>query len=103
MKAFLIFLAVGGAILYGLLAFTQNALQDGKSENTLTAQTQSSHPAAQQLSSGARTCTMGILKPKTRNFAGNLSANRCIAHAAEPGPSQYLAKADKPSVCCIGG
>ena len=51
MKAFLIFLAVGGAILYGLLEFTHNALQDGKAENSLAAQTQSSHPAAQQLSS----------------------------------------------------
>jgi hypothetical protein len=51
MKAFLIFLAVGGAILYGLLAFTHNALQDGKAENSLAAQTQSSYPAAQQLSS----------------------------------------------------
>jgi hypothetical protein len=51
MKAFLTFLAVGGAILYGLLAFTHKALEDGKAENALAAQTQSSHPAAQQLSS----------------------------------------------------
>jgi hypothetical protein len=51
MKAFLIFLAVGGAILYGLLEFTHDALQDGKAENSLAVQTQSSHPAAQQLSS----------------------------------------------------
>ena len=51
MKAFLIFLAVGGAILYGILAFTQKSLEDGKAEDAIAAQTQSSHPAAQQLSS----------------------------------------------------
>jgi hypothetical protein len=51
MKAFLTFFTVGGAILYGLLAFTHNALQDGKSENSLAAETQSSHPVVQQLSS----------------------------------------------------
>ena len=51
MRAFLTFLAVGGAILYGLLAFTHNALQDGTSENRIAAETQSNHPATQQLSS----------------------------------------------------
>jgi len=51
MKAFLTFLAVGGAILYGFLAFTNIALRDEKAENNLAAQNQSTHPAAQQPSS----------------------------------------------------
>ena len=51
MRAFLTFLAVGGAILYGLLAFTHDALQDGTPENSIAAGTQSNHTAAQQLSS----------------------------------------------------
>jgi hypothetical protein len=79
-KAFLIFLAVGGAILYGLLEFTHNALQDGKAENSLAAQTQSSHSAAQHVPARPGS------KPKTGNSAGNLSADRCIAHTAEPWP-----------------
>jgi hypothetical protein len=51
MKGFLLFLSLGGAALYTLLVFTDDVLQDGKAENTLAVQNQSSHPVAQQLSS----------------------------------------------------
>ena len=86
MKAFLTFLAVGGAILYGLLAFTQNALQDGKSENSLTAQTQSSHPAAQQLSSWGTYLHDGApsQKPETPLATSQLTA----ALPTQPTPGQ---------------
>ena len=35
MKAFLLFLILGGAALYTFLVVTHDALQDGKTENTL--------------------------------------------------------------------
>ena len=86
MKAFLIFLAVGGAILYGLLAFTHNALQDGKAENSLAAQTQSSHPAAQQLSSWGTHLQDGTpsQKPETPLATSQLTA----ALPTQPSPGQ---------------
>jgi hypothetical protein len=86
MKAFLIFLAVGGAILYGLLAFAHNALQDGKAENSLTAQTQSSHPAAQQLGSWDKYLHDGgpSQKPETPLATSQLTA----ALPTQPNPGQ---------------
>jgi hypothetical protein len=51
MKAFLLFLLLGGAALYTFLVVTHDALQDGKTENTLALQTQPNQPVAQQLSS----------------------------------------------------
>jgi hypothetical protein len=86
MKAFLTFLAVGGAILYGLLAFTQNALQDGKSENSLTAQTQSSHPAAQQLSSWGTYLHDGTPSQKPENSLA--TSQQTAALPTQPSPGQ---------------
>ena len=51
MKAFLLFLILGGAALYTFLVVTHDALQDGKTENTLAVQTQPNRPVAQQVSS----------------------------------------------------
>jgi hypothetical protein len=86
MKAFLIFLAVGGAILYGLLAFAHNALQDEKAENSLAAQTQSSHPAVQQLSAWGTYLHDGTpsQKPKTPLATSQLTA----ALPTQPSPGQ---------------
>jgi hypothetical protein len=86
MKPFLTFLAVGGAILYGLLAFTQNALQDGKSENSLTAQTQSSHPAAQQLSSWGTYLHDGTPSQKPENSLA--TSQQTAALPTQPSPGQ---------------
>jgi hypothetical protein len=86
MKAFLTFLAVGGAILYGLLAFANNALQDGKSENSLAAQTQSSHPAAQQLSSWSTYLHDGA--PSQKPETPLATSQPTGALPTQPGPGQ---------------
>jgi hypothetical protein len=51
MKAFLLFLILGGAALYTFLVVTHDALQDGKTESTLAVQTQPNQPVAKQVSS----------------------------------------------------
>ena len=51
MKAFLLFLILGGAALYTFLVVTRDALQDGKIETTLAVQTQPHQPVAKQVSS----------------------------------------------------
>ena len=76
MKAFLLFLILGGAALYTFLVVTHDSLQDGKTETTLAVQTQPNQPVADQVSSWGT-----YLKPKTRSSVG--SANRCIASSAE--------------------
>ena len=96
MKAFLTFLAVGGAILYGLLAFTQNALEDGKAENALAAQTQSTHAAAQQLSSWGTYLHDG--KPEnslaTSQQTAALPTQSSPGQDPQPGP-HFVASEDK--------
>ena len=86
MKAFLIFLALGGAILYGLLAFAHNALQDEKAENSLSAQTQSSHPAAQRLSSWGTHLHDGT--PNQKSETPLATSQRTAALPTQPSPGQ---------------
>jgi hypothetical protein len=95
MKAFLIFLAVGSAVLYAFLAFTHNALQDGKAENALVAQTQSSHPAAQQLSSWGTHLRDGApsQKPETPLATSQLTA---LPKLPSPGQDSQLKPAASP-------
>ena len=97
MKAFLTFVAVGGAILYGLLAFTHNALQDGKSENSLAAQIQSSHPAAQKLSSWGTYLDDGTPSQKPETLA---TSQQTAPLSAQPSPGQdrQLKPAASPQV-----
>ena len=45
MKAFLLFLILGGAALYTFLVVTHDSLQDGKTETTLAVQTQPNNPS----------------------------------------------------------
>jgi hypothetical protein len=51
MKAFLLFLILGGAALYTFLVVTHDSLQDGKTETTLAVQTQPNQPVGKQVSS----------------------------------------------------
>ena len=51
MKAFLLFLILGGAALYTFLVVSHDSLQDGKTETTLAVQTQPNQPVAKQVSS----------------------------------------------------
>jgi hypothetical protein len=96
MKAFLTFLAVGGAILYGLLAFTHNALQEGKSENSLAAQTQSSHPAAQQLSSWGTYVHDGTPSQKPENPLATSQLTAALPTQPSPGQDPQLKPAANP-------
>jgi len=75
MKSFLTFLAVGGAILYGLLTFTHDALEDRKSENGLVAQTRSGHPEAPQLSSWGTYLHEGTPSQKPENSLSQQTAS----------------------------
>jgi hypothetical protein len=86
MKAFLTFLAVGGAILYGLLAFTQKTLEDGKAEDALAAQTQSSHPAVPQLSSWGTYLHDGTPNQKPENALA--TSQQTAALPTQPSPGQ---------------
>jgi len=63
MKAFLLFLILGGAALYTFLVVTHDSLQDGKTESTLAVQTQPNQPVAKQVSSWGTYLTQ---KPKLR-------------------------------------
>ena len=47
----LLLLGIVGAAIYALLVFTNDALKDGKTENTYAGQTQPNHPDAKRLSS----------------------------------------------------
>jgi hypothetical protein len=86
MKAFLLFLIVGGAALYTFLVVTHDALEDGKTENTLVVQTQPNQPVAQQLSSwGSHLSTRSSnQKPEAP------SAQQTALLPAQPSPSQEL-------------
>jgi hypothetical protein len=86
MKAFLTFLAIGGAILYGLLLFTHDAFQAGKSENSLVAQTQSGHPASQQLSSWGTYLHDGTPSEKPENSLA--TSQQTAALPMQPNPGQ---------------
>ena len=98
MKAFLTFLAVGGAILYGLLALTHNALQDGKSENSLAAQIQSSHPAAQQLSSWGTYLHDEAPSQKPENSLATPQQTAALPAPPSPGQDPQLKPAASPQV-----
>jgi hypothetical protein len=98
MKAFLTFLAVGGVILYGLLAFTHNALQDGKSENSLAAQIQSSHPAVQQLSSWGTYLHDGAPSQKPENLLATSQQTAPLPTQPTPGQDPQLKPAASPQV-----
>ena len=102
MKAFLTFLAVGGVILYGLLAFTHNALQDGKSEDSLAAQIQSSHPTAQQLSSWGTHLHDGAPSQKPENPLATSQQTAPLPTQPSPGQDPQL-KPAATLICCIGG
>lgn len=98
MKAFLTFLAVGGVILYGLLAFTHNALQDGKSEDTGAAQIQSSHPTVQQLSSWGTHLHDGAPSQKPENLLATSQQTAPLPTQPSPGQDPQLKPAASPQV-----
>ena len=98
MKAFLTFLAVGGVILYGLLAFTHNALQDGKSEDTRAAQIQSSHPTVQQLSSWGTHLHDGAPSQKPENLLATSQQTAPLPTQPSPGQDPQLKPAASPQV-----
>jgi Bacterial SH3 domain len=81
MKAFLLFLILGGAALYTFLVVTHDALQDGKAETTLAVQTQPNQPAAKQVSSWG---TYLSQKPEAP------LAQQTAALPPQPSPSQDL-------------
>jgi hypothetical protein len=86
MKGFLLFLSLGGAALYTLLVFTHDALQDGKAENTLAVQNQSSHPVAQQLSSWGTYLPSG--SPSQKPESPLATSQQAAALPSQPSPSQ---------------
>jgi hypothetical protein len=81
MKAFLLFLILGGAALYTFLIVTHDALQDGKTETTLAVQTQPNQPVAKQVSSWG---TYLSQKPEAP------LAQQTAALPPQPSPSQDL-------------
>jgi hypothetical protein len=81
MKAFLLFLVLGGAALYTFLVVTHDALQDGKTETTLAVQTQPNQPVGKQVSSWG---TYLSQKPEAP------LAQQTAALPAQPSPSQDL-------------
>ena len=80
MKAFLLFLILGGLALYTFLVVTHDALQDGKTGNTLAVQTQPNQPLAQVSSWG----TYLSQKPEAS------LAQQTAALPPRPSPSQDL-------------
>jgi hypothetical protein len=81
MKAFLLFLILGGAALYTFLVVTRDSLQDGKTESTLAVQTQPNQPVAKQVSSWGTYLTQ---KPEAP------LAHQTAALPPQPSPSQDL-------------
>ena len=81
MKAFLLFLILGGAALYTFLVVTHDSLQDGKTETTLAVQTQPNQPVAKQVSSWG---TYLSQKPEAP------LAQQTAALPPQPSPSQDL-------------
>jgi len=81
MKAFLLFLVLGGVALYTFLVVTHDALQDGKTETTLAVQTQPNQPVAKQVSSWG---TYLSQKPEAP------LAQQTAALPPQPSPSQDL-------------
>ena len=98
MKAFLLFLILGGAALYTFLVITHDALQDGKSENSLAAQIQSSHPAAQQLSSWGTRLQDGALSQKPENPLPASQQTAPLPAQPSPGQDPQLKPAASPQV-----
>jgi len=98
MKAFLTLLAVGGAILYGLLAFANNALQDRKSEKSLATQTQSSLPAAQQLSSWGTYLHDGAPGQKPENPLATSQQTAALPAQPSLGQDSQVKPAGNPQV-----
>lgn len=86
MKAFLLFLILGGAALYTFLVVTHDALQDGKTEDTLAVQTQPNQPVAQQLSSWGSHLSSSSLSQKPEAP----SAQQTALLLPQPSPSQEL-------------
>ena len=86
MKAFLLFLILGGAALYTFLVVTHDALQDGKTENALAVQTQPNQPVAQQLSSWGSHLSSSSLSQKPEAP----SAQQTALLPPQPSPSQEL-------------
>jgi len=81
MKAFLLFLILGGAALYTFLVVTHDSLQGGKTETTLAVQTQPYQPVAKQVSSWGTYLTQ---KPEAP------LAQQTAALPPQPSPSQDL-------------
>jgi hypothetical protein len=86
MKAFLLFLILGGAALYTFLVVTHDALQDGKTENALAVQTQPNQPVAQQLSSWGSHLSSSSLSQKPEAP----SAQQTALLPPQPSPSQEV-------------
>jgi hypothetical protein len=86
MKVFLLFLILGGAALYTFLVLTHDALQDGKTENTLAVQTQPNQPVAQQVSSWGTYLSSGSLSQKPEASL----AQQTAALPSQPSPSHDL-------------
>jgi hypothetical protein len=81
MKAFLLFLVLGGVALYTFLVVTHDALQDGKTETTLAVQTQPNQAVAKRVSSWG---TYLSQKPEAP------LAQQTAALPHQPSPSQDL-------------
>ena len=81
MKAFLLFLVLGGVALYTFLVVTHDALQDGKTETTLAVQTQPNQAVAKRVSSWG---TYLSQKPEAP------LAQQTAALPPQPSPSQDL-------------
>jgi hypothetical protein len=100
MKVFLLFLILGGAALYTFLVVTHDALQDGKTENTLAVQTQPNQPVAQQLSSwGSHLSSRSLSqKPEAPSAPALLPPQPSPSHDLEQMPGadhQFAASEDK--------
>src|SRR5262249_22399470 len=93
MKAFLLFLSLGSAVLYTVLVVTHNALQDGKAENSFVIQTQITHPPAQQLSSWGTYLHDGAPSQITRTPVATFQTD-----ALAPEPSRGQGSQLKPGV-----
>ena len=81
MKAFLLFLVLGGVALYTFLVVTHDALQDGKTETTLAVQTQPNQAVAKRVSSWGTYLSQKPETPLTQQTA---------ALPTQPSPSQDL-------------
>ena len=95
MKAFLLFLILGGAALYTFLVVTHDSLQDGKAETTLAVQTQPNQPVAKQVSSWGTYLSQkpeAPLAQQTTALPSQQSANQDLERL--PGADRQLAASE---------